>query len=460
MTTLAKTPVSKTFYLSTAWNGRKYSQSSDVPAVTAPSGLGATPSGTTMALAWTNGEATATTVIERSPNGSSGWTPIVTKDAGVTSHNDTGLANAAYYYRVRHLINNTYSDYSSSANGTISGGTAGFAHGSSYTLTGTGFGTKSEPLPIMFDNFSSGTVGNNVRPNSPTVSASGTWVWDDQGITSTRPVYSTDVLRTGRTRSAKAAYGGSVYANALEIIDTGFTAAGAEKFISWWLHYDLTSASHSINFKPFIAYGTFENQVPEFYLGYGAPSSDDQLRNSFQDKVSGAGSAGIINTPTIYAAPNVDAIEGSWVKFELWIKQSTADTFDGAFQLRVHNPDDGSAITMPMDDATVRTRLYSDRNYRNFLIGAYHASSGGATGNVYVSDVYCDDTRQRVELGDASTWAACKWTEAQVATAWANTSITITANTGAFTAGQTAYLYVIDANGDPVSTSGTAVTVA
>lgn len=457
---MAKNGIIKRRRIATAWDGYRYLNSSHVPAVTAPSGLSATPSGTTMSLSWTNGLSNADILVERSPNGSSGWSVIATKTPTTTTHSDTSLANGTYYYRVRHLINATYSDYSSSANGTISGGTAGFAHGSSYTLTGTGFGTKSEPLPIMFDNFSSGTVGNNVRPNSPTVSASGTWVWDDQGITSTRPVYSTDVLRTGRTRSAKAAYGGSVYANALEIIDTGFTAAGAEKFISWWLHYDLTSASHSINFKPFIAYGTFENQVPEFYLGYGAPSSDDQLRNSFQDKVSGAGSAGIINTPTIYAAPNVDAIEGSWVKFELWIKQSTADTFDGAFQLRVHNPDDGSAITMPMDDATVRTRLYSDRNYRNFLIGAYHASSGGATGNVYVSDVYCDNTRQRVELGDASTWAACKWTEAQVATAWSNTSITITANAGAFTAGQTAYLYVIDANGAPVSTSGTAVTVA
>lgn len=444
--------------LATSWNGWVYLNPSRVPAFTAPSSLTATPSGTTNALAWTNGAATAQTVIERSLTGSSGWSVIATKDAGVASHNDTGLTNATYYYRVRHVQNSQYSIYSSNASGTISGGAAGFVTGSSYTLTGTGFGTKAEPLPIMFDDFSSGTVDARVRPNAPTVSASGTWVWDDHGISSTRPVYSNAVLRANSSRNAKAAFSGSINLNALELIDNNFTGVGDEKFISWWMYYDITGAGYSDNFKPFMVYGNFENQIPEFYLGWGLPPSDGGLRNSFQDKVSGASASGIIN-PTVNNGPHVDDIAGKWIKFEVWLKQSTADTYDGAYQVRVHTPDDSVPIELTHDDTTARTRLYSDRYYRNFFIGSFHRNTGGTSANIYISDVYSDNTRQRVELGDAATWAACTKTETQVATAWSNTSITIRANAGAFTAGQTAYLYVINSDGSLVSTSGAAVTV-
>lgn len=456
---MAKNGIIKRRRIATAWDGYRYLNSSHVPAVTAPSGLSATPSGTTMSLSWTNGLSNADILVERSPNGSSGWSVIATKTPTTTTHSDTSLANGTYYYRVRHLINATYSDYSSSANGTISGGAAGFVTGSSYTLTGSGFGTKTQPLPIMFDNFSSGTVGARVRPNSPTISASGTWIWDDHGISSTvRPVYATDILRTNSTRNAKAAFSGSVNLNALELIDSGFTNAGDEKFVSWWMYYDITGSGYSDNFKPYMVYGTSENQVPEFYLGWGLPPSDGGLRNSFQDKVIGAGASGIIN-PTVNNGPHVDEIAGKWIKFEVWLKQSSADTYDGAYQVRVHTPEDSVPIELTHDDPTTRTRLYSDRNYRNFFIGSFHRNTGGTSANVYISDVYSDNTRQRVELGDAATWSACTFTEAQVATAWADTSITITANAGAFTTGQTAYLYVIDSTGTPVSTSGSSVTI-
>jgi hypothetical protein len=56
--------------------------------------------------------------IERSDNGTSGWTTIATAGANVTSYPDSGLAeNTSYYYRVCAINGNGDSDYSNVALG-------------------------------------------------------------------------------------------------------------------------------------------------------------------------------------------------------------------------------------------------------------------------------------------------------------------------------------------------------
>jgi len=87
----------------------------------APSGLTATATGSSVIdLAWTDNSDDETGFkIERSLNGSTGWTQIGTAAADATSYSDTGLSSGtAYYYRVRAY--NTYgnSAYSASANDT------------------------------------------------------------------------------------------------------------------------------------------------------------------------------------------------------------------------------------------------------------------------------------------------------------------------------------------------------
>ena len=65
----------------------------------------------------------ATTVIERSPNGSTGWTVITTQATGVSSYTDTGLAaSTIYYYRAKaHTNSGGDSTYTSVTNATTSG---------------------------------------------------------------------------------------------------------------------------------------------------------------------------------------------------------------------------------------------------------------------------------------------------------------------------------------------------
>lgn len=64
----------------------------------------------------------------------------------------------------------------------------------------------------------------------------------------------------------------------------------------------------------------------------------------------------------------------------------------------------------------------------------------------FVDDLFIATSQARVELGDAATFAACTHREIQRHTAWGATT-TVTVNTGTFTTGQTAYLFVVDETG-------------
>lgn len=68
-----------------------------------------------------------------------------------------------------------------------------------------------------------------------------------------------------------------------------------------------------------------------------------------------------------------------------------------------------------------------------------------------MDDFYLDDTWAHIIVGNASTLSACTQREAQIPSAWSDTSITITLNRGAFGASATAYLYVFDSTNSPSS---------
>jgi hypothetical protein len=76
----------------------------------------------------------------------------------------------------------------------------------------------------------------------------------------------------------------------------------------------------------------------------------------------------------------------------------------------------------------------------------------------WMDDIYVDSSFARVMLGNASTYAASTRFEMQVPTSWADGSIELKANQGAFPGGTDAYLYVIDSGG-AVSNNGSGVKV-
>ncbi len=86
-----------------------------------PTNLIATPvSSTRINLTWTDGASETGSTIERSLDGLTGWTPLITTPANATTYSDsTGLAaSTPYYYRVRAANTAGNSDYSTIASAT------------------------------------------------------------------------------------------------------------------------------------------------------------------------------------------------------------------------------------------------------------------------------------------------------------------------------------------------------
>jgi len=71
----------------------------------------------------------------------------------------------------------------------------------------------------------------------------------------------------------------------------------------------------------------------------------------------------------------------------------------------------------------------------------------GTNGSYNFDDVFIDFTLARVEISDSPTWSGARRKEVQIPVQWSNNSIDIRINTGTFSTGQAAYLYVVDASG-------------
>jgi len=162
--------------------------------------------------------------------------------------------------------------------------------------------------------------------------------------------------------------------------------------------------------------------------------------------------------------------QNQWTKIELYADASTPGAFDGRWEYYLtidgatrHHVDTWTNL-MTFNDLC----SYGDSErgpWQYFGVQGYQDDNGGTGQEVvdlHYDDIYIQFGHQaRVELGNASTWAACTRREPQVATAWTDASITYTTNLGAFGNSGTAatlYVYVIGPDGEPLDTTGLTVT--
>ncbi len=102
------------------------------------------------------------------------------------------------------------------------------------------------------------------------------------------------------------------------------------------------------------------------------------------------------------------------------------------------------------------------RTWGGFNLGSFsspewrfgHGTGGGSGGYIEIDQVYIDDTKAHVfisdksSMGSWSTYSGKAHTEIQVPSAWSGSSISFTLNQGSFFDGETVYLYVVDENGE------------
>jgi hypothetical protein len=329
------------------------------------------------------------------------------------------------------------------------GGGLTLTHGSSFVLEGTGFGTRAG-TPLVYDNFETGTAGNNLVGQAPTYTSknSGSWTWLQESSGVHFPKYSSANQRANSTRNLLCRYGGAGSSwTCAAMVDHPLTNTGDELFISFWWRYQDTSLVeggtqyYSRNTKPFDYYdGGYSN--PFIYAGIGHPNTDNYLRWN----------ATGIDTPVAQYNPiNLPAVNGEWIRFEFYIKQSAPSTANGAVGMNVHRSDSPAIVLAAMEDAA--TAIRTSAGYQELLwLGAYSSNeddtntAGRAFSDIHLDNVYVDTTRQRLELGNASTWAACTRREVQPTTAWSDGSITALCQKGAISSG-TAWLFVVGADG-------------
>lgn len=142
---------------------------------------------------------------------------------------------------------------------------------------------------------------------------------------------------------------------------------------------------------------------------------------------------------------------GGWYRVEFFIKASSAyGATDATGKIILHNP--GTSISQSYSLAGVLGYGLGDtRQYRWHVFQNYQGNGYGyhpticptCTTSVWMDDLYISNSPKRVEIGNASTWAACTQREIQPPTSWADTSIAVKLNAGTLTL-VGSYLYVVD----------------
>jgi hypothetical protein len=317
---------------------------------------------------------------------------------------------------------------------TISGVAGGpLSAGQTVTIAGSGFGNKAKALPVLWDNFEGGTIGKQIQAVPAAV---GQW---DTGNGSDNVTYTKEKTHAG-TMAARNdfmhAYNASLAKNMT------FTRL----YMDYWMVVDYVDVK-SRNFKPWRFYGDADN----YQLNYVWMCND----------ANGLGRTQLNANLALAAWGGPQFSNRTWMHIQLVYNESSPGQPNGTIRHFINSHvaglDSGAVVTenLPAHFDQIRIGHYWDQPSDDNC-----PANGGAV--VYVDDVYIDTSWARVELGDASTYAASMHREIQVATNWADGSVSVTFNPGSFASGATAYLFVTDANnvtsrGSPVKIGNTSV---
>ena len=315
-------------------------------------------------------------------------------------------------------------------------------HGSSVTITGDGFGTKTTAEPLKWDDFEDGALGNDV---------STTGYWENHGNGDIK--FSDEHLRhpfSKRSVTDKMTYTWpSTTPNGNFYHLKAWPNAG-RKYLTGYLYIEFPKLSTSGDWQAKLIHvlsGPEHADWPVLALQSWWTEGGDVGNNGNYFEFQYTGGA----WPSSW---NDWARAGEWLRFEVeWKDSTSASASDGMARFSAYHPGESvvsvtkSGTTMGSDGVTLSTPHFG---YLLVNEGAGHQV------DTTWDDIYMDDTWARVELCDGATWESRTDCEIQPPTAWTPSSITVTLNQGALSEGQTAYVYVVDAAG---SANGTLVSL-
>ncbi len=324
-------------------------------------------------------------------------------------------------------------------------------HGSQVTLQGCRFGEKQPAPPLKWDDFESGTDGEDIG-NGWLISRGG-------GDAPVYPRYSPANQRSGSARSVEQPY----------------TEPGQYN-CNFGLHDSEGHTEYFISFHRFAETGPGPDRSRNYKIMSLRAGSATHWEgppvfrhDMYPQTTSGHSYLGDCDDNTIGDtwANGHELEEQSWERFDyhMNLDQGAAGSGNARYarwkdgQLRAEGA--GQAVLGSCEWTNIYINGYFARN--KLENGNEAPCNDGCPATFWVDDVYIDITQARVELCDTPAWSAIAGTgascEIQVPVSWSDSAITVTANVGAFADEATAYLYVIDGEGR-VNETGFATTVS
>jgi len=310
-------------------------------------------------------------------------------------------------------------------------------HGSTLIINGNGFGIKGTAAPLVWENFEWGNDGDEIHGMNE-------WAQANYGGTINTQI--------DTTQSYGVDFRSSYYfvdppegSQAPEDEEFGFIrksfAESDQVYVSYMVRIEQTPGSGArmwklgriVNWSARPIY----NEPP--YMGVTWwPSEWDSHYDIGGRQIEVFSSGGYI--------------ANTWHRIEMWMKLSSpADTANGELEFwRNYSRRPPSNITI------TRTVSVANEKIDTFISPHSYVNSIGGKYEIWMDDLYIDNTKARIEICNSSKWSMKTHCEIQIPTAWSADSITATINQGGFSNLKDAYLYIIDANGN-VSNSGIGV---
>jgi len=329
----------------------------------------------------------------------------------------------------------------------ISSVTGTITDGSTITVSGTGF--TSHGLDIDFGK--DGIEAQSVGPASDF----GNWQWEQTSEILTDPNITDSVVHSGTKAidSTVIAYENASIWRWQYSSTIGFST---DLYITWWVR-KIRTGSGDGQWKMF-------RIMP---IDSIVDSSTPQIRWFDWDSYNqffiapGPGSSAINSdgSPEDYLSNPWPENDNNWYRVEIRVTTCSAQgVSDGSYTVTVLDPV-GDTVESHSNNSAYNTFNYTGRNYYKWLIWQNFVSNEDSsfTMRVYLDDPYVQvGTVSRIEIGDSNTYSTCTHREIMEPSAWSTTSITAKLNTGSLPNG-TAYMFVIDENGD--ASSGYEVTI-
>jgi hypothetical protein len=313
-----------------------------------------------------------------------------------------------------------------------------FLHKGTVQISGSGFGTKSQAAPVVWDDASGKSVLDLWDVAWPSAGAAYDIAY--------RPAQrSIDLPHSNISRYLAGAHGGTTASGGANVMvwkNRTISSYPAYTYASWYQRADdAWSFGGDDNYKCFdFSRGTGGYDLPQnWYIEYNPPPTSTTSNATWHilDDAFGQSNASLDGpTSSWWQDSAVNPMGGTWSKIEVEIKYT--DQPDGYIKLWENG--------VQRVSYSGHTDRYST-NQRSEGIGGYARQQNQPNNWRYFADIYLDYSLARVVLANNANLSQATIIEPQIPSAWTPGAITVTVNLGRFASGQTAYLFVFDPTG-------------